>query len=101
VVNIAETVSGLDSLTTDVEFNAAIEELARGTATARSTVAFGALIQELAIAADSPLARFLWELINDSQSVAWQNIGSSSPTVWQTINDFEDPDWTPVDTSLS
>jgi hypothetical protein len=64
-------------------------------------VAFGALIQELGVAADSLLARFLWELINDSQTVAWQNIGSSSPTAWQTINDFEDPDWIPVDTSLS
>ena len=79
----------------------AVNELATGTATAATTIAFGVLIQELGIAADSILARFLWELINDSQTVAWQNIGSSSTTVWQTINDSESSDWIPVDTSLS
>jgi hypothetical protein len=91
-------------------FNHFVLEGASGTDTASSRAEFGAFIQELGIASDSPFARLLWELINDSQSVTWQNIQSagavswatiqaSSDGTWAVVNSFENADWTNVNTS--
>jgi hypothetical protein len=89
-----------EEVSTSVELSAEIQERVVGRDITNVSTLFAALIQELGIAADSLTARFLWELINDSQTVTWQNIASSSPTAWQTINDADDPNWTPVNASM-
>jgi hypothetical protein len=43
---------------------------------------FSAITQDGVTVQDVLLARFLWELIEDFQSVNWQLINDSSPTVW-------------------
>jgi hypothetical protein len=56
------------------------------------------MILELGIASDSILARYLWELINDTQTVAWQNIASQTSTSWQSVNTSTSTNWTPIET---
>jgi len=75
-----------------------INESASGLDTTRANADFKAVIQELGIASDSPLAKFLWELINDSQSVIWQNTQSAGVTSWAVINVSENTTWQDVPT---
>lgn len=83
-------------------------------------VDFNVVLQEFGVVRDSVLGRFIWELINDSQTQAWQNIGTDSNPVWALItsdgssnwnvivadsqggwsvqNNSDDPDWKPIKT---
>lgn len=90
-------------------FNAAVSEQISAIAQFLASVAFIANIQEGAQAADSLLARFLWELvddyqnanwnsINDSQSISWSLIAGQSAE-WNTINDAQNTEWNQVDDS--
>ncbi len=117
--NVSESVSGADGVLAGVDFAALaaevgigldrvlargtfrhfIKEAASGLDTPRSNTNFNAAIQELGIAADSQLARFLWELINDSQSVTWQNVQSAGATNWAVINVSENTTWQDVPTT--
>ena len=81
----AEVGISLDQVLATGSFQHFINETASGLDAPSSNSQFNTLIQELGIAVDSPLARFLWELINNSQSVSWQNVQSSGATNWQNI----------------
>ena len=95
----AEVGIGLDQVLATGSFQHFINESASGFDTTSSNTQFGALIQELGIASDSPLARFLWELINDSQSVTWQNVQSAGATNWVVVNTSETTTWQDVPTT--
>jgi hypothetical protein len=82
-------------------FQSLINESASGLDTPSANAQFNAAIQELGIADDSQLARFLWELINDSQSVTWQNIQSAGATSWAVIQATADGGWTVINSSES
>jgi len=56
-------------------------------------------IQEAVTASDSFFARFLWELIQDSQSANWGNIDNSESTTWATIGAAQTAGWSTIDTS--
>jgi hypothetical protein len=58
-------------------------------------------IQETVTASDSFYARFLWELINDSQSANWGNIDTAESTTWATINAAQTAGWATIDTAES
>jgi hypothetical protein len=81
----AEVGISLDQVLATGSFQYFINETASGLDAPSSNFQFNTLIQELGIAVDSPLARFLWELINNSQSVSWQNVQSAGATNWQNV----------------
>ena len=60
---------------------------------------FIAAIQEAVTASDSFYARFLWELIQDSQTANWGNIDTSEATSWSTIATAQTAGWANIDTS--
>jgi hypothetical protein len=47
---------------------------------------FAARVNESAQGQDTLLGRYLWDIINDSQTVAWQNVNTSETTNWQVIS---------------
>jgi len=65
------------------------------------TQVFLCAIQETITASDSFFARFLWELINDSQTAAWVNIDTSESTTWATINAAQTVSWATINTAES
>lgn len=81
---------------------------------------YNVTVPESATLSDSVIGAFLWNLIDDSQSVNWQNVVSeqsvtwsaiannqtagwsdvnnSQPTSWTNIDDDQDPDWEDIPT---
>jgi hypothetical protein len=98
VTSLVESAEVQESVSALVDFDVAIQEAVTGAAQANAQATFDAMISELGIASDSILARYLWELINDTQTVAWQNIASQSATSWQSVNTSANTDWTPIET---
>jgi len=74
------------------EFGSAIDEVV-------VAQVFLCAIQETITASDSFFARFLWELINDSQTAGWGNIDTAESTTWATINASQTAGWATVDTA--
>jgi hypothetical protein len=117
---VAETATATDSVISFADFYAALAETA--TATDSPLVApstFNAPVAETATATDSPLVApstfnapvsetvtisdlvlglYLWNLIDDSQSVTWQNINSSPGTTWSPIDTDPDTGWSVIPT---
>jgi hypothetical protein len=58
-------------------------------------------IQEAIAVSDILFARFLWELIDDSQIANWANIDDSETATWATIEAAQTAGWANVDTSES
>jgi hypothetical protein len=58
---------------------------------------FIAALQEAARGSDSFSVRLLWEVINDSQTVSWQNIGSAQTPVWGVVNAAQTVSWQNID----
>jgi hypothetical protein len=74
-VFIVESVQGLDSSVVEPSiFNAAVDETAYAISFVVSSAVLYSSVLEGAGAADEILARYLWELIDDSQPVSWQLI---------------------------
>jgi len=97
---IAETATATDSpLVAPSTFNAPIAETA--TATDSPLVApstFNAPVSETVTISDLVLGLYLWNLIDDSQSVTWQNINSSPGTTWSPIDTDPDTGWSVIPT---
>jgi hypothetical protein len=51
-----------------------------------------------AAAADAITSRYLWELIDDSQTVNWQNINDGQTPGWTTVGDTQTPNWSDIAT---
>ena len=66
--------------------------------TVAAALEFGVAVQEVVVASDSVLGRLLWELINDSQSVTWQNVQSAGATGWVVVNTSETTNWQRIPT---
>ena len=56
------------------------------------------LLRELGVARDSVQAAYLWNVINDSQTVAWQNVNTAETTNWQVINTADGANWQVIKT---
>jgi hypothetical protein len=52
-------------------------------------------IDNMAIS-DLMSARFLWEPIDDSQTVVWQNVSGMPSTTWAPVNDGQNTTWTQI-----
>lgn len=66
--------------------------------TSASTV-FVVVVQEVSTIVDSIQAAFLWNIINDIQSVEWQNLNTSDSASWQVVNTSETTTWQTIKTS--
>jgi hypothetical protein len=92
---LAETATATDSpLVAPSTFNAPVAE----TVTATDAVSppgsiYNAPVSETVTISDLVLGLFLWNLIDDSQSVTWQNINSSPGTTWSPIDTDPDTGW--------
>ncbi len=99
-VSLEETATATDSpLVAPSTFNAPVEE----TATATDAVSppgsiYNAPVSETVTISDLVLGLFLWNLIDDSQSVTWQNINSSPGTTWSPIDTDPDTGWSVIPT---
>jgi hypothetical protein len=58
-------------------------------------------VPESATLSDSVIGAFLWNLIDDSQSVNWQNVVAAQSVSWSSIDSNQTPGWSNVDNSQS
>ena len=58
-------------------------------------------VPESATLSDSVIGAFLWNLIDDSQSVSWQNVVAAQSVSWSSIDSNQTPGWSNVDNSQS
>jgi len=82
-----------------VDFGVSVEEEARVFESALAAAVFIGRVLITVKATDAVISRLLWELINDSQPVDWQNIGTSGGGSWQIVNTSEETDWKVIKTS--
>jgi hypothetical protein len=80
-------------------FNAVVSEEVNAVAQFLVRADFVANIQEGIVAADQILARFLWELINDTQPADWDTINDSQTASWGAINTAQVSTWNTIDAS--
>lgn len=99
VSNTSDTTSGSDSYAAAADFIASMEDQASAAANFVARVAFIASVLESGTAIDAVTARFLWELIDDSQTVSWQNVDSSESTSWGNVQTAQTAAWGTIDTS--
>jgi hypothetical protein len=64
-----------------------------------AAAAFMANIQELVNATDAISSRFLWEIIDTSDTVNWETIVVNSSGTWQNVDSSDTTQWTPVVTA--
>jgi hypothetical protein len=96
-----ESSTATDAFNAAATFEALIQEFGSVTDVVFVTQVFMCAIQETVTASDSFFARFLWELINDSQTANWGNINTSESTTWATINAAQTAGWATINTSES
>jgi hypothetical protein len=94
-----ESSTATDAIDAAATFEALIEEFGSVTDVVFVTQVFMCAIQETITASDSFFARFLWELINDSQTANWVNTNTSESTTWVIINDSNPNTWTEIGTT--
>jgi hypothetical protein len=96
-------------------YNAAVSNSVQALDTATAGAIFYAAVIAYAGITDLATARYLWELIDDSQTpdwgtiddtqsagwvevndiqaASWQNVGNTQADGWTQIDDTQDPDW--------
>ena len=96
---VVESGNGLDSvLVAPSTFNAAVSEGTQALASILAFAAFVATVTEGAVAADQLIARFLWELIDDSQAVNWGDINNNQTPTWAAIANEQAINWAALNT---
>lgn len=89
-----------DSTTVEAStFGASVSEQATGLDAFFTNVSFLASVSETATIADLLLARFLWELVNDQQSINWINIYAAQNANWGQTDTSTPNTWTDIPTT--
>ena len=60
---------------------------------------YNAAVVNTAVALDSIIGAFLWNLIDDDQNPNWVNITSSQTPNWTGIDDSQNPNWQNINNS--
>jgi hypothetical protein len=92
----AAVVSG--SEVASVNFAGTIAEHAQGREAVSARGLFAVAFSDGVQITDEAVLRALWELINDSQSLNWQNIVSAGESVWGNISTAQATDWQLIQT---
>ena len=79
-------------------FGAQIEEELLAFEELVTSFVFFATITGGASAVEQLFARFLWEPIDNAQTVTWNNINNSQADTWSAINNSQTGSWQPVST---
>ena len=58
---------------------------------------FEARLTETLLARDTVPAKFLWDPVNDNQTVNWQNVGNAQTPGWTDVNDAQPPRWRDIE----
>ena len=118
---IDESVAPLDLVSPPGSiYNPVVPDTARAVDTLTTSAVFNSDVQETLTAFDLLFARYLWELIDDSQHpvwgalataqdpvwskidnaqpASWQNIPTAQPDNWTDIDSNQDPNWGQIDT---
>jgi hypothetical protein len=74
-------------------FNAAVADFASGVDVTLPSGIYFITVAEGVLALDQLFSRYLWELIDDSQTANWQNVGNTQSSSWTEINDTQNPNW--------
>jgi hypothetical protein len=82
-------------------FSVSVTETASATDSMTALQQFLCFIQESITASDIMFARFLWELIDDSQIANWAAIDDSESVTWATIDASQTAGWATIDTAES
>jgi hypothetical protein len=98
VVAVNEAAQALDLFSGAIDFSNVIAESAAGSDRMSSLPIYGVTVAELVRARDTVLGKFLWDIINDSQTVTWNTINAQGGSVWVVINNSEVTDWQTIKT---
>ena len=79
-------------------FSATVSEATQASTLVLAGLEFAVTIQEGAVALDAPAARYLWEIINDSQSNNWTTVNGAQNAGWSIVNDSQNATWSAIKT---
>ena len=93
-VYISEQAAGLDSLNAPGStYNATVANTVRALDTPSTNAIFYAAVIAYAGITDIATARYLWELIDDSQTADWNTINDDQTSTWTLVNDAQINNW--------
>ena len=90
-----------DGYSANVIYSATIQELIVPSDIVSNAANLYASITESIITSSSFVARFLWEVIDDTQTTSWGTVSTSQIPNWQNITDTQNAVWTPISTTQS
>jgi hypothetical protein len=76
-----------------------VDETAQAVDAFITAAVFLASLSESVTAIDAIISRYLWELIDDSQTANWGLVDDSAPTSWNVLDSSETADWTLISTA--
>jgi hypothetical protein len=98
-VYISEQAAGLDSLNApNSTYNATVANTVGALDTPSTNAIFYAAVIAYAGITDIATARYLWELIDDSQTADWVLVNDAAPTSWAVLDSSETADWALIPT---
>jgi hypothetical protein len=97
--NVVESATGADQNSVAVQWAVQILEAVAGNDMVAASALFTSLVQEQGLAQDSVQVRLLWEIINDSQTVTWQNLPTDTGIVWQIVDTSDGTSWVVISTT--
>ncbi len=98
-VSLAEQASGADqTLVAPSTFNVTVPESVQTVDVFIASAIFPVSIAEQIAMADTLAGNYLWNLIDDSQSVNWQNIPTNTNPGWTNIDTSSGSGWVNIDT---
>ena len=95
-VSISELAAASEQLVALVDFAVNAAESARTIDVFETNANSMVFIAERVVAVDSTAIRLTWELIDDSQSVSWQNVVASADGGWSVIGNSQPTSWTNI-----
>jgi hypothetical protein len=98
VASIEESVSTQDLFSALAQFMVKITENATALAEDGAESDNDVFIGESARASDVVSCRYLWELINDSQTANWVDINNPQSPGWATVSTTDNASWTLINT---
>lgn len=81
-------------------FTTAVEEAANTGSLVVALLNFISTVDESATASDILLARYLWELIDDTQTANWNTLPTAQSPVWTTIDNTDTASWQVIQTNI-
>lgn len=82
-------------------YNAVMADTAAASDEPNSGATFTAAVQETLTVADLLFARYLWELVDDTQNPDWGNVTNTQTAGWANVDDTQSGNWQNVNNTAS